>query len=200
MVWGGRTRRSRPSGGGQNPAAPTTPARRPSALAAAAASQPPLLTADSLRPPHPPRARILPPSGAAGTPRRRRSCREGRHGSPHGRQVPVHGPRPPPSSPPAHAGSADRAPATLTTQRSPGRQQVWTTGARWPAGSAGAGVGDGRQGHAGTVFCAYGIQGQRCVVQAALRAAGQAGAPAASSRPRDDGLVALATPAPSPFL
>ena len=199
MVWGGGHERSRPWRGGQNLAAPTCPGQPPlrprshgcSTAAPAHHGQAPSA------PTHPGHASVRRQGRQALLAAAVRAERGGTV-----RPTAVRSPSTTflPSS--AHAGSADRAPAATLTAALPW-PQVWTTGARWPAGSAGAGVGDGRQGHAGNVFCAYWIQGQRCAVQAAaraLRAAGQAGAPAASSRPRDDGLVALATPAPSPFL
>ena len=178
VVWGGGHERSRPWRGGQNLAAPTCP------------GQPPLRPrshgCSTAAPAHHGQAPSAPPTPAThpSAVRGGGGCtpppfvpREGRNGSPHGRRVPSTTFLP--SS--AHAGSADRAPRSRSVPLAAGL----TTGARPRArpGSAGAGVGDGRQGHAGNVFCAYWIQGQRCAVQAALRAAGQAaGALAASSR------------------
>ena len=196
VVWGGGHERSRPWRGGQNLAAPTCP------------GQPPLRPrshgCSTAAPAHHGQAPSAPPTPAThpSAVRGGGGCtpppfvpREGRNGSPHGRRVPSTTFLP--SS--AHAGSADRAPRSRSVPLAAGL----TTGARPRArpGSAGAGVGDGRQGHAGNVFCAYWIQASaarckllfellvRLLVLRQRQAAGRRG-----------GLVALATPAPSPFL
>ena len=174
---GGRTRAQPPLEGRTEPGRPhmPRPAAPPPSQPRLQHSRPCSPRTGSLRPTHPVHASVR-RQGRGGCTPPPFVPREGRNGSPHGRRVPSTTFLP--SS--AHAGSADRAPRSRSVPLAAGL----TTGARPRArpGSAGAGVGDGRQGHAGNVFCAYWIQGQRCAVQAALRAAGQAaGAPAASS-------------------